>query len=196
MSRGRPRKIDPSTALEAAMLMFWQKGFEGTSMADLCHATGMAKPGLYAVFGDKEALYKKALTHYFDELGAPLIDNLMSSKDSLKVTMHRFLSAIAGSVSGNGTPKGCFIVNSSGDCAAAGPELKQLSKSLNLARRDALRARFDRAVVERELQEGADTAAFADFFAGQSAALAGMAQTGASPGELEAMVDVAITVLP
>lgn len=196
MPRGRPRKTDPITALEAAMLMFWQKGFDGTSMTDLCEATGMAKPGLYAAFGDKEALYKRALTHYFDELGTPLIDNLMSPKDGLKVAMHRFLSAIARSVSGNGTPKGCFIVNSSGDCAAAGPGLKGLSKSLNLARRDALHTRLDRAVAEGELSDGSDTGALADFFAGQSAALAGMAQTGANPDELEAMVDVAITVLP
>ena len=61
MSRGRPRKTDPDKALETAMKLFWKQGFEGTSMNDIAAATGMAKPGLYATFGDKEAVYAKAL---------------------------------------------------------------------------------------------------------------------------------------
>ena len=56
MVRGRPRKTDPESALDSAMMLFWKKGFEATSMSDLSEATGMAKPGLYATFGDKEAL--------------------------------------------------------------------------------------------------------------------------------------------
>ncbi len=178
------------------MHLFWEKGYAATSMADLSAATGYAKPGLYANFGDKEALYKKALTHYYCELGIPLIEELIASQDPLAVTLRRFLTAVAHSVTGNGTPKGCFIVNSAFDCSNAEDSLKELSKSYNLARRDAFRTLLAKAQTKGQLPLGADTQVLADFFAGQSAALAAMAHSGASLEELEAMVEIALKVLP
>ena len=79
MPRGRPRKVDPEEALDASMLTFWKKGYEGTSLQDLCEATGMAKPGLYACFGNKDALFEKSLSHYFDNLAMPTLEELAAS---------------------------------------------------------------------------------------------------------------------
>jgi AcrR family transcriptional regulator len=62
--RGRPRKYDPDTALEAALRLFWRNGYSATSLADLAAATRMNRPSLYAAFGDKEALYLKALERF------------------------------------------------------------------------------------------------------------------------------------
>ncbi|MBL4693161.1 MAG: TetR/AcrR family transcriptional regulator, partial [Magnetovibrio sp.] len=115
MGRGRPRKIDPETALDIAIEMFWKKGFEGTSMNDLAAATGMAKPGLYATFGDKQALYAKALTRYFREHGAGLLDDLVHSDDPLRVVILRFLTTVAASSIDKNCPGGCFVVNSVND---------------------------------------------------------------------------------
>ena len=61
---GRPREFDRDAALEAAMLLFWRKGFEAASMNDLCDAMGVRSPSLYAAFGSKEALYLEAIEHY------------------------------------------------------------------------------------------------------------------------------------
>jgi AcrR family transcriptional regulator len=58
---GRPREFDRKAALEAAMLLFWRKGFAATSMNDLCDVMGVRSPSLYAAFGSKEALYFEAI---------------------------------------------------------------------------------------------------------------------------------------
>ncbi|MEH6405509.1 MAG: TetR/AcrR family transcriptional regulator, partial [Sneathiella sp.] len=111
MVRGRPRKIDPDTALDIAVRLFWDQGFEGTSMNDLVEATGMAKPGLYAAFGCKEQLYIKALTHYLDQ-SAPMFKELVASPDNLPVVLKRFLSSIRDGAIDKTCPSGCFVVNS------------------------------------------------------------------------------------
>ena len=63
--RGRPRAYDPEVALNRAIGAFWNAGYSGTSLDDLAAATGMNRPSLYAAFGDKHALYVKALEHYW-----------------------------------------------------------------------------------------------------------------------------------
>lgn len=178
------------------MHTFWEKGYAGTTMSDLVSATGMAKPGLYANFGDKEALYQKALAHYFNELGSPLIEEMLASGEPLETNLRRFLTLVAHSVTGNGTPKGCFIINSSFDCSDAAPQLKELSQSYNAARRDAFVLLLEKARSGGELPDDADIDALANFYAGQSAALAAMARTGMQAEELETMVDLALQVLP
>src|SRR5690606_10983188 len=63
-ARGRPREFDPDQALASALGVFWSKGYEGTSMTDLTEAMGITKPSLYAAFGNKEALFSRALDLY------------------------------------------------------------------------------------------------------------------------------------
>ncbi|WP_346911227.1 TetR/AcrR family transcriptional regulator [uncultured Roseibium sp.] len=178
------------------MRTFWEKGFAGTSMSDLVASTGMAKPGLYANFGDKEDIYKKALEHYSDKMASPLTNELLAFDGPLETALRRYLFEIAHSVIGNAHPKGCFIINSGFDCAEAGPGLKELSKSLNAARREALKTVLDRAQDRGELSKKADTNVLADFYSAQPAALASQAQAGAREEELRAMVEVALSALP
>src|SRR3954451_10999173 len=64
--RGRPRAFDPDAALDAALAVFWRKGFEGTSLPDLTEAMGINRPSLYAAFGNKEELFRKALDRYLE----------------------------------------------------------------------------------------------------------------------------------
>src|SRR5580658_5194846 len=73
---GRPRAFDRDEALEAAMLLFWRKGFAAASMNDLCDAMGLRSPSLYAAFGSKEALYLEAVGHYVEVQGSAVWDKL------------------------------------------------------------------------------------------------------------------------
>src|ERR1700688_4630074 len=76
---GRPRGFDRDAALDAAMLLFWRKGFAATSMNDLCDAMGIRSPSLYAAFGSKETLYLEAIGHYVRTVGPTIWDKLAAT---------------------------------------------------------------------------------------------------------------------
>lgn len=164
-------------------------------MNDLACATGMAKPGLYATFGDKEALYAKALARYFEH-NAPVFDEIFDSPGSLKDFLRRYLETIAASLSKKNCPRGCFMVNSMVDCANQPSSLESLGRDLHKQRQGAILKRFRSAQKQGELPAGADPKALADFFSGQSLALGVMARSGADKKALQSFIDVAMTVLP
>ncbi|KLN61818.1 hypothetical protein WH96_05890 [Kiloniella spongiae] len=196
MGRGRPRKTDPEEVLDTAMKVFWNKGFEGTSMSDLVCATGMAKPGLYACFGDKESLYKKSLTRYFNNLGTPLLDDLKNSTDALPVVVRRFLESVAYSMLDKNCPSGCFVVNSLVEGSSTHPELETISKEYDQKRRDIFIERFEKAQKNGEIPLNIDAKAYGEFFSAQSLALGVLGRADACKNKLFSFIDVAMTVLP
>lgn len=196
MPRGRPRKIDPQDALKTAMHTLWEQGYDGTSMADLVKATGMAKPGLYANLGDKDEIFRKALDLYQEEVGAPVFDVLANSNAPLKECIRTALSGILHAKEGSGLPEGCFIVNSTFNCTGQSEDVKDRLQELNIGRRDAYQARFERAKTEGALPDDADVRGLANYFAGQSAAISSMSQAGLSRQELENLIEASLRVLP
>ena len=115
--RGRPRAFDRAAALEKAMLLFWRKGYEATSISDLTEAMGIGSPSLYAAFGPKEALYAEALRHYRETFDPPVWDSLESA-GSVRDAIERYLmDAAAGLAPGPGArPTGCMVTLSSVSC--------------------------------------------------------------------------------
>ncbi|WP_120497479.1 TetR/AcrR family transcriptional regulator [Kiloniella sp. EL199] len=196
MGRGRPRKTDPEEVLDTAMKVFWSKGFEGTSMSDLVCATGMAKPGLYACFGDKESLYKKSLARYYNNLGMPLLDDLKNSDDVLSVVVRRFLESVAKSMLDKDCPSGCFVVNSLVEESSQHPELETITKEYDQKRRDIFVTRFEQAQKNGELPQNTDAKALGEFFSAQSLALGVLGRTNADKKELNSFIDIAMTALP
>jgi AcrR family transcriptional regulator len=107
---GRPREFDRDAALEAAMFLFWRKGFAATSMNDLCDAMGVRSPSLYAAFGSKEALYLEAIEHYVRTQGPPVWDKLAEGPTA-RVGIENLL--VAGTESlpkSRATPAGCMAM--------------------------------------------------------------------------------------
>jgi AcrR family transcriptional regulator len=196
MKRGRPRKTDPDIALDTAMKVFWDNGYEGTSMNDLVVATGMAKPGLYAAFGDKEGIYTKALKHYFHQYATPLLDDILKSTDRLEIVIRRALQTIADSASDKTGPSGCFAVHSIIECASQPPALETLGRAFNEKRHKTFLKRFRAAKREGELPDTANAKTLAEFFSGQVLALAVMARAGADRKSLYRFIDVAMKALP
>jgi AcrR family transcriptional regulator len=196
MARGRPRKIDPDNALKAAMAVFWDKGFDGTSYSDLVEATGMAKPGLYAAFGDKEDLFKKALDHYFYDLGAPRIYRLIDDKGSLHLGLKVFLQEIAASVSGNGFPSGCFFTHSLANMSPDHQKAYEAIQKCKVDRKKALIQLFEKAHERSQLERDADPSALADYLIGQMTAIAIMGRSGASLEEMDAFIEIAMKGFP
>lgn len=107
----RPREFDESAAIEAAMECFWRRGYEATSLRDLTASMGLAAPSLYNAFGDKQALFSRALDRYLERTTR---DRLRRLEQSLapKAALHRFFDEIVEHSINDRRRKGCFLVNS------------------------------------------------------------------------------------
>ncbi|MEO9130244.1 MAG: TetR/AcrR family transcriptional regulator [Sphingomonas sp.] len=122
--RGRPRSFDTETALKAASERFRTRGFAGTSLDDLAEATGLARPSLYAAFGDKRALYLATLSRLHQRLDG-LFDGITAARlprDTLLETI--FARTIDGYLTGEVAPSGCLAVATATTEAAADPDIR------------------------------------------------------------------------
>src|SRR5215468_8210454 len=122
--RGRPRAYDPDAALARAVDAFWDAGFAATSLDDLSEATGMNRPSLYGAFGDKQALYQKALDLYRARTREALA-NAFSGDEPLRIALHKvYNTAISIYLSGDSGARGCFIIGTAVAQAVIDPDTR------------------------------------------------------------------------
>jgi len=124
-SVGRPREFDEEAALEAAMDAFWSKGYEATSMAELCNCTGLHKGSLYQAFGDKHQLFMNALKHYSDTEFRNVAAVAFQSDSPLE-NIRAAMSKICDDA---GHDKGCLVINSMVELAPHDPKVKAAVRS-------------------------------------------------------------------
>lgn len=107
----RPREFDETTALDAAVACFWQRGYEATSVRDLADKMGISAPSLYNAYGDKHALFVQALERYLDRSMRARIRRLEESLPP-KQAVHRFIEEIIAHSLNDQERRGCFLINS------------------------------------------------------------------------------------
>jgi AcrR family transcriptional regulator len=191
---GRPREFDAEAALDAAMRVFWRNGYLGTSLSDLTGAMGISRPSLYAAFGNKEALFRKALARY--ATGPAAYIRQAVEEPTARGVAERMMRGVAELATSSCNPAGCFWVHGSLSCGEpSDPMHKELSahRASTVA---ALRRRFSRAVVEGDLPADADPGALARFVATVNFGLAVQAATGATRADLLRVVDTALRAWP
>ncbi|MCX2725447.1 TetR/AcrR family transcriptional regulator [Roseibium salinum] len=183
-------------ALHSVMIAFWQNGYSGTSMSDLAEASGMAKPGLYAAFGDKEALFEKALLHYFETYGGPVFARLGAAKKHVIEDLRDFLGAVADLTLDKSTPTGCFLVNALVDCTYGSERHREVVIGLKGSRHTAIRERLLKAVAAGEMPADADVDRVATFVDGQFSAIALLGRGGSSEADLRTFIETGLSALP
>jgi len=191
---GRPREFDVDVALDAAMRVFWQKGYEGTTLSDLTTALGINRPCIYAAFGNKEALFRKVLDRY---AGGPAA-YLKAAMDAptARATVEQLLEGAITLLTGAENPSICLIAQGT---LACGDEAAPIRQELIVRRQrgeQMLEARLQRAVTEGELPPNTDTTALARYFATVLRGLGISALGGASRQELIGTAELALRVLP
>lgn len=196
MARGRPRKVNTDDALHAVMIAFWQNGYTGTSMSDLAEASGMAKPGLYAAFGDKESLFEKALLYYFETYGGPVFQRLQEAKKHVIEDLRDFLGAVADLTLDRKTPSGCFLVNAIVDCTYGADRHRDLVNGLRESRFTAIKERILKAVASGEMPPDTDVDRAATFVDGQFSAIALLGRSGSTEADLKTFVETGLRALP
>jgi AcrR family transcriptional regulator len=192
---GRPREFDREAALEAAMFLFWRKGFEAASMHDLCDAMGVSSPSLYAAFGSKEALYLAAIEHYAETQGQPVWDRLAEGATARAGVENLLVGAAEILPKSRSAPAGCMAV-----LGAVGdewpPAIARVTKKLRLDMYGSLRARLDAAVANGELPAATDVDALSRFYLSVFQGMAIQAKDGATPAELRGAAKAAMAAWP
>ncbi|MEP1934203.1 MAG: TetR/AcrR family transcriptional regulator [Roseibium sp.] len=196
MARGRTRKIETKDALHAIMLAFWQNGYKATSMNDLASVSGMAKPGLYAAFGDKEAMFEKALLHYFDCYGDLIFGPLGRAEKHYLLDCRDLIQTVGYLAADQSTPLGCFLFNAQVENAYGTERHKVLLADLAKTRYMGVKTRILKAEAAGEIPTGSDLDALATFVDGQLGAVSILARTGASKSQIDTFVETAMKALP
>jgi AcrR family transcriptional regulator len=142
----RPRSFNPEEALDLARDVFWRKGFQGTSLDDITAATGLAKPSLYAAFGDKNALFLKVLDRYHERIVANA-ERILNEGPSARDAIERWLTGFVPFCSGARGSRGCLSINTAADGASDQKEVRKSVARFNRKLEELLknRLRADRA---------------------------------------------------
>ena len=192
---GRPRGFDRDAALEAAMLLFWRKGFAAASMNDLCDAMSIRSPSLYAAFGSKEALYLEAVEHYVQTIGPPVWDKLAEGTTA-RAGVEILLRAGTETLPESGAmPAGCMamLAGVSDEWPAA---ITDVVSKVRLEVLGELRSRLKTGVAEGELPASTDIDGLSRFYLSVFQGMAIQARDGATPAELRSIAAAAMTAWP
>lgn len=191
MERGRPRNFDRTLALRRAMEVFWERGYEGTSLSDLTEAMGIERPSLYAAFGCKEALFREAVDLYNEIEGVPA-QRVLETAPTARQAIETMLRDYAATYTQAGKPPGCMIVLSA---LLGTPQNKDVRDHLARHRREsrlALKARIVRGMAEGDVPQTGDAERIGGFYATLLEGLSIQARDGASRLDLEAIIDAAM----
>lgn len=191
---GRPRAFDTDKALDRALQVFWQKGYEGASLSDLTEAMRINRPSLYAAFGDKETLFRKTLDRYADGPAAYIREAL--NEPTARAVAERLLRGASDLQTDPRNPRGCLTVNGALACGEAANPIRQELISRRVAIEAALRKRFKRAKSEGDLPPDSNPADLARFIATVIQGMAVQAAGGASREELRRVVQTALRAWP
>ena len=191
---GRPREFDVDKALEQALHVFWRQGYEGTSINDLTQAIGITKPSLYAAFGNKEDLFRKALDRYIDGPGGYV--QVAMAKPTVREVVEHLLHGAADAVTNPENPPGCLAVQAALCCGDAAESIKQELMTRRANGEDDLRKRFERAVDEGDLPTDTNAADLARYVSAILQGMAVQAAGGASRDELQKVATMALKTWP
>jgi AcrR family transcriptional regulator len=193
--RGRPPLLNRDLALDIASRLFWERGYEGTSTADLTKEMGINPPTLYSMFGSKEELYRQALNFSIARENSRRSEILQSSLpvyEALKL----YLYDIADGDTQPDKPQGCMVSTAVLQHAEENASVARMTAALRETAIQTLKARFDRAVEEGALPAQTDTDTLARFYGAIVQGMSAQACDGACNALLKRLIDVALTAWP
>lgn len=192
--RGRPPTFNHDEALEKALEVFWQHGYEGASMAELTAAMGMNKPSIYAAFGNKEELFRLALKKYTS--GPVSYIKEAMQQPTARQAVEMLLTKSAELLCDCDSPRGCMVVQGALTVGQGAELIKQELVKYRHGFEIMLKKRLDQAVEESDLPKGTDTAQFAKYVATIHQGMSVQASSGAKKKELLGVVQMVMAGWP
>ena len=191
---GRPRCFCEDLVLDRAMRVFWEKGFEGTSLTDLTEAMGINRPSLYAAFGDKQALFLRVMEHYAEGPASYLEQGLQ--QPTAREVVEALLRGAVKMLGDPKNPRGCMSVQGALASGADAEPVKLALKQGRIRGEAAIRERFRRARAEGDLPKAIDPGDLARYLAVVLNGLGVQAANGASKVEMTRIAEMTLQTLP
>jgi AcrR family transcriptional regulator len=191
---GRHREYDEQKVLDAALCVFWRKGYEGASYADLTEAAGVERPALYSAFGNKEALFRRVLERYSERFMTH-IPEALALPTAREVARHLLYSSIDLNTRFP-DQTGCLGINGTVAGSDESEPVRQALIEFRAAGQRQLQARLEQAQAEGDLPESARPDALAAFVMALLHGMAVQAKAGFSRAMLEAVAEQALSTWP
>ena len=186
--RGRPRAFDEEAALKSAMRVFWAAGYDGTSMPMLTEAMGISAQSLYAAFGSKEALYRKAMDIYVRMIGGFAARALEEEQDAIDAVIRVMRDAATTFARTDGIP-GCMITTAPAEVTET--PLTRLGRDLRSASVEAVEVRLKRGIRDGQLPLDFPAAEIARYIGSIVQGMSVQARDGATADALLSIAEVA-----
>jgi len=190
--RGRPREFDVEEALAAALRVFWEKGYDGASLTDLTEAMGITRPSLYAAFGNKEELFKRALDLYQSEKLA-YVGKALAAPTGRGVARRLLEGAIENTT---GECRGCLGVIATVGCGNKDSPIKQDIQERAQSARSAMVQRMQRAIDEGDFTILVEAEAMTRYVIAVMQGISVQAGAGASREDLQRVAEATLAIWP
>lgn len=190
----RPREFDRDDALLKARDAFWERGYEGTSMADLVAMLDLAAPRLYAAFGSKEELFHEAVKHYETHEGG-FVGRALKEEPTARQAIQRMFRDAIEIYTRPGRPQGCMVVSAAINCAVSNDAVREWLADRRREQTGAIIDLLKRARRKGELKHTADIQALGDYFATLMHGLSVQARDGVSRKRLTTSMQLAMEAL-
>jgi len=191
---GRPREFDRDKALTHARDLFWTRGYEGVSMADLVKVLGLASARIYAAFGSKEELFREAIKLYESQEGG-FADRALAEEPTVARAVERLLREAIELYTRKQGPRGCMVVSSAMNCSIENIRVGEWLAEHRRARTATIVKRMKKAVRDGELGKETDAHALGDLCASVLHGIAIQARDGASRDRLLTMIHPLIVLI-
>ena len=191
-TRGRPRTFDPDAALRQALTLFWERGYEGTSLSDLADAMGIRSASIYACFGSKEELFRQVMALYSRTSGEPP-RRALREEPTAREAIHTMLRATADQITGVDTAHYCMLILAAPTGAVENHSVREFLADRRRDMHATIRDRLARGVTDGDLTAPAESLdAVARYYTTVVQGLSIQARDGATRAELEAVVTCAM----
>ena len=191
---GRPRNFAKSAALEAAMRVFWEKGYEGSTLADLTRAMGINRSSMYGTFGDKQALFRMAIARYAEGPAAYVREAL--EQPTVRAVVEALLRGTLELLTDPSHPRGCLSVQGALACGSPAEPIKQALIEWRKRGESKIQKRLQRARREKDLAKDVDPGDLARYISTVVTGIAVQSANGATRAELTRLVDMLLRSMP
>lgn len=191
---GRPRAFDSEKALEMALEVFWRKGYDGTSLADLTDAMGINKPSLYAAFGNKEQLFLKAVERYENRPCSFFNDAL--EQETAYAVAKKLLYGAAEDFANSNRPNGCVMVQGALSCSDSAESVKEALINKRLVNEARIAKRFAQAKDSGDLPTDSDPDVLARYIGTVLQGMTVQVTNGSDNEQLKEIANMALMAFP